>query len=152
MTAGGRATWSGRHASIQEAINVPSPARGDLPIMVGGNGARVTWSLAARFADELNLDTMAPGRLPAALATIRQRCEEVGRDPVTLRVSVHLWMRDLDWLRDTGEQDLSMEQLLSRYQAAGVHRVMAMVPDCVEDEAALTRFARAARDAGAELA
>ena len=97
MTGGGRATFAGQHAQVHGAINVPQPP-GGLPILVGGNGERVTWALAARFADELNLDAVAPGRLPAALATIRTRCEEVGRDPATLRVSVHLWLADHDWL------------------------------------------------------
>ena len=152
MTDGGRATWSGRHARIDGAVNVPAPAPGRLPILVGGNGERVTWALAARFADELNLDAMAPGRLPGALATIARRCEEAGRDPATLRVSVHLWLSDREWLRATAEQDLSTEQLLARYTEAGVHRVMALVPGCAEDPAALARFVRAARSAGLELA
>jgi len=31
-----------------------------VPIMVGGNGPNVTWRLAARYADELNLDGLSP--------------------------------------------------------------------------------------------
>jgi alkanesulfonate monooxygenase SsuD/methylene tetrahydromethanopterin reductase-like flavin-dependent oxidoreductase (luciferase family) len=120
--------------------------------MVGGNGPRVTWGLAARYADEVNLDAMAPGRLPEALATIRQRCEEVDRDPATLRISVHLWLRDRAWLQDTGEADLSLGELLSRYTELGVYRVMAMVPDVTIDDGALAHFAEIARAVGAELA
>ena len=53
----------------------------------------MTWRLAARFADELNLDALMPEEVERALPVIRQRCEEVGRDPTTLRVSVHVWGR-----------------------------------------------------------
>ena len=41
----------------------------------------VTWRLAARFADELNLDAMPPADVERALPVIRSRCEEIGRDP-----------------------------------------------------------------------
>jgi alkanesulfonate monooxygenase SsuD/methylene tetrahydromethanopterin reductase-like flavin-dependent oxidoreductase (luciferase family) len=152
MTGPGRATYRGRHAWVEGAINEPKPVSpGGMPIMVGGNGQRVTWGLAARYADELNLDAVAPGRLPDALATIRRRCEEAGRDPATLRVSVHLWLNDRAWLHDTGEADLTHLELLQRYAAAGIHRVMGLVPGCTTDSEALSRFAEAARGAGAEL-
>jgi alkanesulfonate monooxygenase SsuD/methylene tetrahydromethanopterin reductase-like flavin-dependent oxidoreductase (luciferase family) len=60
-----------------------------LPVMVGGNGPLVTWRLAARFADELNLDGLLPDQVEAALPVIKQRCIEEGRDPSELRVSVY---------------------------------------------------------------
>jgi F420-dependent oxidoreductase-like protein len=147
----GRATYEGERASVQGAINVPKPLQGRLPIMVGGNGRKVTWGLAARHADELNLDAVAPGALPEALEVIRQRCEEAGRDPDTLRVSVHLWLRDRAWLEGTGEQDLPMPDLIHRYVELGVSRVMGLVPGCADDPEAIARFAEDARAAGAEL-
>jgi hypothetical protein len=51
----------------------------------------VTWRLAARFADELNLDALTPGQVEAALPVIADRCDEIGRDAATLAVSVHIW-------------------------------------------------------------
>jgi len=94
MLAPGRATWDGRHARVMDAIHEPKGLQQPrLPIVVGGNGPNVTWRLAARFADELNLDALMPEEVKRALPVIRQRCEEVGRDPTTLRVSVHVWGR-----------------------------------------------------------
>ena len=55
-----------------------------IPIMVGGNGPNVTWRLAARYADELNLDGLTPGEVRQALPIIQARCAEIGRDPATL--------------------------------------------------------------------
>ena len=68
-----------------------------MPIMVGGNGRERTWRLAARYADELNLDSMAIEDMPEALEVIAQRCEEIDRDPATLRVSVHLWWEGVEF-------------------------------------------------------
>jgi alkanesulfonate monooxygenase SsuD/methylene tetrahydromethanopterin reductase-like flavin-dependent oxidoreductase (luciferase family) len=92
MLGPGRATWDGTHASVHDAIHEPKGLQQPrIPILVGGNGPRVTWRLAARFADELNLDALPPDRVEAALPVIRERCEEVGRDPSSLAVSVHIW-------------------------------------------------------------
>lgn len=148
----GHATYRGPHARVQGAINQPKPLQQPRPrIMVGGNGRNVTWRLAARYADELNLDAMAPATLREALSTIRTRCEEVGRDPDAFRVSVHLWLRDPEWLRGTGEQDMPMSELLDAYRQLGVARVMGLVPGTVDGDEALERFAEDARAAGATL-
>ena len=63
--------------------------------MVGGNGPNVTWRLAARHADELNLDGMSPDEVREALPVIRSRCEEIDRDPASLAISVHIWSEHL---------------------------------------------------------
>ena len=57
------ATFEGELRRVRDARNVPKPIqRPRVPIMVGGNGPNVTWRLAARLADELNLDGLAPER------------------------------------------------------------------------------------------
>ncbi len=92
MLAPGPATYAGAHAHVTEAIHEPKGIQQPrLPILIGGNGPKVTWRLAARFADELNLDALAPDDVERALPVIRERCVEIGRDPATLRVSVHIW-------------------------------------------------------------
>jgi alkanesulfonate monooxygenase SsuD/methylene tetrahydromethanopterin reductase-like flavin-dependent oxidoreductase (luciferase family) len=88
----GGGTYAGAHAAIDDAILVPSGLQGRRPpIMVGGNGPNRTWRIAARFADELNLDALTPIQVAQALPVIADRCAEIGRDPATLRVSVHVW-------------------------------------------------------------
>ena len=69
---GGRASYEGAHASIHDAINLPKPVGpGGLPIMVGGNGPRVTWGLAARYATDLvAISVGMRARLPAVRALI----------------------------------------------------------------------------------
>ena len=78
----GQATYEGRHASVHDAIHEPKGLQEPrIPIMVGGNGPKVTWRLAARFADELNLDALMPDEVAAAMPVIAERCTEIGRDP-----------------------------------------------------------------------
>src|SRR4051812_27664753 len=74
MLAGAKpehASFDGTYSGVKNAINVPKPIqRPRFPIMVGGNGPNVTWRLAARFADELNLDSMSPDEVRDALPPI----------------------------------------------------------------------------------
>jgi F420-dependent oxidoreductase-like protein len=140
-----RASYDGETASIDDAINVPQPVQQPtVPIIVGGNGRDVTWRLAAQYADELNLDNVAPEEMPDAMRVIRDRCEEIGRDPATLRVSVHIWWEALE----AGDP----RPLLERYREAGVARVMALVRSAARDDDALPAFRDAAIDAGATIA
>jgi F420-dependent oxidoreductase-like protein len=141
-----RATYHGQFASVVEAINVPKPVQEPrLPIVVGGNGSGVTWRLAARFADELNLDGMEPADVEKALPLIKARCEEIGRDPGSLRLSVNvLSTRSAVAGRDRVE-------LLEAYRSAGVHRVQTMIRRAAEADDALESFAADAYQSGATL-
>jgi F420-dependent oxidoreductase-like protein len=120
MLGPGRATYEGRYASVHDAIHEPKGIQlPRLPIVVGGNGPRVTWRLAARFADELNLDALMPAEVERALPVIHERCREVGRDPATLRVSVHLWGNSAKVSPGHERRDR-----LREYRDIGVSRVM----------------------------
>jgi alkanesulfonate monooxygenase SsuD/methylene tetrahydromethanopterin reductase-like flavin-dependent oxidoreductase (luciferase family) len=92
MLEPGPVTFEGKHASVHGALHEPVGLQHPrIPVLIGGNGPNVTWRLAARFADELNLDALPPEDVERALPIIRSRCEEIGRDPASLRVSVHIW-------------------------------------------------------------
>ena len=96
MLGPGHATYHGAHSHVEDAVNDPRGMQTPrIPIMVGGNGPNVTWRLAARYADELNLDGLTPVELRGALPVIRDRCCEVGRDPDTLRISVNIFASHL---------------------------------------------------------
>jgi F420-dependent oxidoreductase-like protein len=139
------ASHAGSTAEVADAINVPQPVqRPRVPIMVGGNGRDVTWRLAARYADELNLDNVPPSEMADAMEVIADRCREVDRDPASLAVSVHIWWESLD--------AADAAALLRAYRDAGVARVMALVRASPSDEGALRRFRDEASRAGATLA
>jgi alkanesulfonate monooxygenase SsuD/methylene tetrahydromethanopterin reductase-like flavin-dependent oxidoreductase (luciferase family) len=132
MLGPGRATWEGLHAHVRDAIHEPKGLQQPrIPILVGGNGPNVTWRLAARFADELNLDALTPSQVEVALPVIASRCTEIGRDPASLAVSVHIW----------GEAEArpgtERRQLLRDYAALGLNRAIVQGFAAVRDEHAL---------------
>lgn len=119
MMSPGTASYAGRHAHVIDAIHEPkSYSGGRIPVVVGGNGPKVTWRLAARYADELNLDALTPDQVAAALPVIASRCEEVGRDPASLPVSVHLWGQA------AASPGAERQELFGRYAELGVARVI----------------------------
>ncbi|HET7686441.1 MAG TPA: TIGR03560 family F420-dependent LLM class oxidoreductase [Candidatus Limnocylindria bacterium] len=143
-----RATYEGEHHSVRNAINQPKPMRPDgMPIMVGGNGPQVTWRLAARYADELNLDGLSPDEVADALPVIRSRCDEIGRQPDSLSVSVHAWWGTDAW-RTPGAARV---ELLRAYDALGVSRVIGLLQASATEDDALELLARDAREAGITL-
>jgi len=141
------ATFDGEHSRVRNARNVPKPIQQPrVPIMVGGNGPNVTWRLAARLADELNVDGLTPKEVREALPTIRARCEEVDRDPATLAISVHIWTETLSI---PGQRRVD---LLGAYGEVGVDRVMGLDTGAATSDEALETLAADARSAGLDLA
>lgn len=146
MMGSPRSSFEGEYASISGAYNVPQPLQQPrVPIMVGGNGPNVTWRLAARYADELNVDGMPPDEVAQALPVIASRCEEVDRDPAALPVSVHIFWSHL---APTGEPRID---LLGRYAALGVSRVMGLLQASADTDEALESLAQDCRAAGVDL-
>lgn len=117
-----------------------------MPVMVGGNGPKVTWRLAARFADELNLDWLTPDEVREARPVIASRCEEIGRDPATLRLSVNISRYVIE------TAGAPRVELLGAYQAAGVDRVMGLLQESAVSDEPLESLAVDARAAGCSLA
>jgi F420-dependent oxidoreductase-like protein len=141
------ATFDGKYTHVRDARNVPKPIQQPrVPIMVGGNGPNVTWRLAAKHADELNLDGMSPSDVADALPVIRSRCEEIGRDPATLAISVHIWS---DTFVKAGAQRVD---LLAAYGELGINRVMGIDRNTTKTDEALESVAADARAAGVEMA
>ena len=147
MLAPGRtthATFEGSHASVTNAINLPKPLQQPrVPIMVGGNGPNVTWRLAAKHADELNVDGLLPDELAEALPVIRSRCEEIGRDPDSLKVSVHIWWGNAP---AAGRERIDR---LARYAELGVSRVMTLIQASADRDDVLELLAEDSKAAGA---
>ncbi len=85
MLKGEEPTVDGTWYRARTAMNNPRH-RDTVPIMLGGSGEQKTFRLAARFADHMNIicDLADLGR---KVGVLRQRCEEIGRDPGTLATS-----------------------------------------------------------------
>lgn len=146
MLGPGRATFAGATASVRDAINLPRGLQEPrVPIMVGGNGPDVTWRLAARHADELNFDNLSPAQVRDALPIVHSRCEEIGRDPATLRLSVNI---DRARFAPTGQARVD---LLGSYRDLGLHRVQGLLQASTTSDEPLETLALDARTAGLSL-
>jgi F420-dependent oxidoreductase-like protein len=79
-------SFAGRFWQLEQCANFPELVQRPRPeIIIGGTGPRRTPLAAARFADEFNSGS---GRDCAErFANVRRVCEEIGRDPATLRMS-----------------------------------------------------------------
>ncbi|GAA0429920.1 putative luciferase-like oxidoreductase [Actinoplanes capillaceus] len=85
MLKGEPASLDGKWYTARGAMNNPR-VRPHIPVMLGGSGERKTFRLAARFADHMNIICDVDD-LSRKVAVLRERCEEIGRDPATLATS-----------------------------------------------------------------
>jgi F420-dependent oxidoreductase-like protein len=86
MLKGERPTFSGKYYRAEEAMANPR-FRDHIPLMIGGSGEKKTIPLAAKYFDHLNI-IAGFDELPRKLAVVKDRCEEIGRDPATLETSM----------------------------------------------------------------
>jgi hypothetical protein len=80
-------TFEGQYARVHDLTGAPHGLQQPrIPLLIGGHGKNVTFRLAAKYCEEINID-LTPEEMPDGLAVLRERCEEIGRDPATLAVA-----------------------------------------------------------------
>jgi F420-dependent oxidoreductase-like protein len=147
MFGPGRGTFEGQYAHVRGAINVPKGLQEPrIPIIVGGNGERVTAGYAIRYADELNYVFLSADECLKRMRTVRGRCEAEGRDPATLRFS--LYTRD-EQMRDAGQARVDV---IAGLREIGLDRVVCFPGRWNPTVEAQVRFADDCRAAGVALA
>ncbi len=139
--------FEGRWHSARGAVMRPDgPRSHGLPVMVGAEGPRMI-RIAARYADELNIDI---GTTLDSIGPLSERiddaCRDVGRDPATLRRSAFIpidlssperppdpylgSMFDEVAYRGTPEE---LANVFRAYAAAGFHEVQVWPNPCTID-------------------
>lgn len=86
MLKGERPTFTGKYYRTQEALANPR-FRDHIPLMIGGSGEKKTIPLAVRHFDHLNV-IAGFDELAKKLEVVKQRCDEIDRDPATLETSM----------------------------------------------------------------
>jgi probable F420-dependent oxidoreductase len=125
--AGSPFSYAGRHHVVEDAWAVPGVVQQPgPPIWIGGSGDKLL-GVAARVADGWNFGwRVSDELLDDRLAVLRRACEQTGRDPATMRVSLALYCR----LGEPSEPDTlvgSVEQVrdrLGQLEARGVEHVV----------------------------
>jgi alkanesulfonate monooxygenase SsuD/methylene tetrahydromethanopterin reductase-like flavin-dependent oxidoreductase (luciferase family) len=79
-------TYQGTWARAHETVCEPKPPRKP-PILIGGSGEKRLMGIAARHADIWNNLSVTEGELGPKVEALHRRCDELGRDPATIRVS-----------------------------------------------------------------
>ena len=146
---GERFTHEGRYYPVTDSPALPKPVQQPAPpVLIGGLGKKRTPALAARYADEFNLPFVSTETTREQFARVRAACDEVGRDPGTLRWSNALVVcvgsdeaefrrraeaigREPDELRENGVAGTPAEavETIGRYAAEGAERVYLQVLD-----------------------
>jgi len=86
MLEGERPTFEGKYYRTKEAMAEPR-FRDHIPLMIGGSGEKKTIPLAARHFDHLNI-IAGFDELSRKIEVVKQKCEEIDRDPSTLETSM----------------------------------------------------------------
>lgn len=145
--------FEGQHYTLRDCPALPKPVQKPQPrLLVGGRAKRGTAIPAALFADEYNTPAASVDECRERRRALDEACEEVGRDPKTLAMSIMTGFvigenrqQLLESARRTLERwgsDLSPEDGLARYESRG----LAGTPDQLVE--GLKRF----EDAGVERA
>jgi F420-dependent oxidoreductase-like protein len=90
--------FAGRFYRLTEARCEPKPVQAKLPIAIGGSGPTRTLRAVARWADHWDMvGASSPQAWVAANETLLTHCASIGRDPSTIRRSVHvMWPDEAD--------------------------------------------------------
>lgn len=145
----GSVTFRGKHFSADDARNDPPPHGGrHLPLLIGGSGERRTLVAVARYADAWNGEG-DPATIEHKLGVLRAHCQDVGRDPAQIRITVGL---PVPCVRATGAD--AVAALAAKFEQHGLERAAALdaataspfagTVDHVVDQ--LLRYARAGVD------
>jgi F420-dependent oxidoreductase-like protein len=79
--------YVGTHYQLAETLCSPAPLH-QPEIMVGGGGERKTLRLVAQYGDACNLFATTPDEIAHKLEVLRGHCDDVGRDPADIRVTM----------------------------------------------------------------
>ncbi|MGB7869455.1 MAG: LLM class F420-dependent oxidoreductase [Mycobacterium sp.] len=138
MIKGERPTFSGKWYRAENALANPR-YRDHVPLMIGGSGEKKTIPRAARHFDHL---TVIAGfdQLPGKVKVVRERCEEIGRDPATLETSILLTVlldedvkpeqipAEMSQRMLAGNADFIAEQVQAKVLDAGIDGVIINMP------------------------
>jgi F420-dependent oxidoreductase-like protein len=80
--------YEGKHYQLAETLCSPAPDSQPKPkILIGGSGEKKTLRIAAQYADAMNI-IAPPDQYAHKIEVLRNHCEDLGRDPSEIDISV----------------------------------------------------------------
>jgi len=163
-------TFEGQYARVHELDSAPRGVREPrVKLLVAGRGPNVTFRLAAKYADSLNVGVQL-AETPDVLPIIRQRCEEIGRDPDSLELQGALnpsvryrgltnfgGQRMMESHEFAGTDPSFLENIGSRveeiagWRDAGMDELVAVAPGLANTDETLHELIEDIRTAGVEF-
>ena len=123
-----RTTFDGAFFQLAEAPCDPKPVQTPLPLLIGGGGERRTLRIAAQFADEWHVWS-TPDEFRHKSEILDGHCEDIGRDPSTIRRATGALVLSSDGRGARDHDDLgapaSVLDQLGAYRAAGADEFIA---------------------------
>ena len=80
-----RTTFEGQHFSVKDALFLPKPVHGTLPLWIGGGGEKRTLRAVARYADGWNYFLTTPDDYQRKLGILEGHCQDAGRKSSEIR-------------------------------------------------------------------
>lgn len=167
MLRGETPTLDGDRYRVRAVRNDPPPLQQHMPILVGGDGEKVTLRLVARYADACNIGG-GPEAVRRKDAVLRQHCEAVGRDEGEIerttgigvvvirdshaeaeRVFREMFARNGNarlWTEQPVGTPEEVAEMLAPYLELGYRHLIAGFPSPYDEES-MTRLAREVRPA-----
>jgi len=109
--------YHGKRYQLEETINLPQPARGAVPILIGGGGEKKTLRLVAQYAQACNLfggaGEEAREGVRHKLEVLRGHCETLGTDYDAIEKTM-LYQGDA-----AGDVDVFLTEM-EQYKALGI--------------------------------
>jgi len=123
------ATYKGKIYSVERALNSPKPVqKPHPPIMIGGQGEKLTLKVAAQHADIWNASNLSLKDYSRKIEVLRKHCSSVGRDFKRIRLSWKGWSgpfaEDMDEARIIAEKtkppNTSVEDEIRKVEEKGL--------------------------------
>jgi F420-dependent oxidoreductase-like protein len=141
-------SFAGEHYQLTDSPALPKPAQPQVPLVIGGGGAKRTPRLAAAYASDFNSGFIGVEETRGRFETVDAACRKIDRDPKTLTHSIAQVLcvgqneaelakraaaigREVDELRANGLAGTPAEvvEKLERFAAAGTERAYLQMLD-----------------------
>ncbi|MFJ4832625.1 LLM class F420-dependent oxidoreductase [Streptomyces sp. NPDC088747] len=145
---GERFDFDGKYYQLKDSPALPKPAQQQVPVLIGGHGAKRTPALAARFADEFNIPFASIEDSERQFQRVAEAAREhgrgaddlvysnalvacVGKDDSEVKRRADAIGRDVDELKANGLAGSPAEvvERIAQYQAVGSQRMYLQMLD-----------------------